>query len=101
MGWIIGQACGSKKNHRENPINYLEIIVSSENKQAIAQIEKFMKYLDQNVVGLLKGVDYADIDNIHIRYYDLSRRMKEIYQGNDLTEDKYAYIISQVKWIFK
>jgi hypothetical protein len=46
--------------------------------------------------GLNKNVQFANIDNIRIRYYDNFGRMKEIYKGNDLNEDKYGNIISQI-----
>ena len=79
-----------------NPSNYLEILVSSENKDANIQIEKFMKYTEQRFIGLQKGVKYINIDDIRIRYYNIARIMKDIYQGNDLSEDKYEYILSKI-----
>ena len=56
-----------------------------------------MQYVEQKVSGLLKDVNYANIENIQIRYYNNSGKINELYQGNDLTEDKYENIISQIK----
>ena len=97
MGWAIANACSSKECQRATPTNYLQILVSSGNQEAITQIKKFMQYVDQKVSGLLKDVNYANIKNIQIRYYNNSGKINELYQGNDLTEDKYENIISQIK----
>ena len=97
MGWAIANACSSKECQRATPTNYLQILVSSGNQEALTQIKKFMKYVEQKVSGLLKDVNYANIKNIQIRYYNDSGKLNELYQGNDLTEDKYENIISQIK----
>ena len=97
MGWAIANACSSKECQRATPTNYLQILVSSGNQEAITQIKKFMQYVEQKVSGLLKDVKYANIRNIQIRYYNNSGKINELYQGNDLTEDKYENIISQIK----
>ena len=97
MGWAITNACSSKECQRATPTNYLQILVSSGNQEAITQIKKFMQYVEQKVSGLLKDVNYANIKNIQIRYYNNSGKINELYQGNDLTEDKYENIISQIK----
>ena len=97
MGWAIANACSSKECQRATPTNYLQILVSSGNQEAITQIKKFMQYVEQRVSGLLKDVNYANIKNIQIRYYNNSGKINELYQGNDLTEDKYENIISQIK----
>lgn len=97
MGWAIANACSSKECQRATPTNYLQILVSSGNQEAITQIKKFMQYVEQKVSGLLKDVKYANIKNIQIRYYNNSGKINELYQGNDLTEDKYENIISQIK----
>ena len=55
-----------------------------------------MKYTEQRFIGLQKGVKYINIDDIRIRYYNIARIMKDIYQGNDLSEDKYEYILSKI-----
>ena len=97
MGWAIANACSSKECQRATPTNYLQILVSSGNQEAITQIKKFMQYVEQKVSGLLDDVNYANIKNIQIRYYNNSGKINELYQGNDLTEDKYENIISQIK----
>ena len=97
MGWAIANACSSKECQRATPTNYLQILVSSGNQEAITQIKKFLQYVEQKVSGLLKDVNYANIKNIQIRYYNNSGKINELYQGNDLTEDKYENIISQIK----
>ena len=96
MGWAINQACGQKQCQSANITNYLEIIVSSSNTQANAQIQQFIQYLEQNSKGINKGVRNADIDNIRIRYYDKTGKINEIYKGNDLNEDKYGNIMAQI-----
>ena len=97
MGWALNQACGPKECDRATPSNYLEVIVSSANKYAIAQVEKFLKYIEKNFNGVQKGVKHANINNIRIRYYNPSGKMDELYQGTDLDEDKYSSIVSQIK----
>ena len=97
MGWAINSACGSKQCQSATITNYLEVIVSSSNTQANAQIEQFMQYIDQNIKGINKSVRNADIDNIRIRYYDKTGKINEIYKGNDLSEDKYGNIIAQIE----
>ena len=97
MGWAIANACSSKECQRATHTNYLQILVSSGNQEALTQIKKFMQYVEQKVSGLLKDVNYANIKNIQIRYYNESGKLNELYQGNDLTEDKYENIISQIK----
>ena len=96
MGWAINQACGQKQCQSAKITNYLEIIVSSSNTQANAQIQQFIQYLEQNSKGINKGVRNADIDNIRIRYYDKTGKINEIYKGNDLNEDKYGNIMAQI-----
>ena len=96
MGWAINQACGQKQCQSANITNYLEIIVSSSNTQANAQIQQFIQYLEQNSKGINKGVRNADIDNIRIRYYDKTGKINEIYKGNDLNEDKYGNIMAHI-----
>ena len=96
MGWAINEACGQKQCQSANITNYLEIIVSSSNTQANAQIQQFIQYLEQNSKGINKGVRNADIDNIRIRYYDKTGKINEIYKGNDLNEDKYGNIMAQI-----
>ena len=96
MGWAINQACGQKQCQSANITNYLEIIVSSSNTQANAQIQQFIQYLEQNSKGINKGVRNANIDNIRIRYYDKTGKINEIYKGNDLNEDKYGNIMAQI-----
>ena len=96
MGWAINAACGPKEGQRANITNYLEIIVSSTNAQAITQIKQFMQYIEQNLKEINKNVTYADIDNIRIRYYDKTGKVNEIYRGYDLDEDKYGNIIAQI-----
>ena len=96
MGWAIDAACGPNESQRATTTNYLEIFVSSSNSKAMNQISQFIQYIEQNMKGLNKNVQFANIDNIRIRYYDNFGRMKEIYKGNDLNEDKYGNIISQI-----
>ena len=96
MGWAINQACGQKQSQSATITNYLEVIVSSSNTQANAQIEQFLQYLEKNIKGINKSVKNADIDNIRIRYYDKTGKINEIYKGNDLNEDKYGNIIAQI-----
>ena len=52
MGWAIANACSSKECQRATPTNYLQILVSSGNQEAITQIKKFMQYVEQKVSGL-------------------------------------------------
>ena len=96
MGWAIANACSNKGCERSTPTNYLEIYVSSSNKNAITQIGNFVQYIEKNSNGLKKDVKFININDIRIRYYDNTGKMKEIYQGNDLSEDKYENIISQI-----
>ena len=96
MGWAINAACGPKEGQRAKITNYLEIIVSSTNAQAITQIKQFMQYIEQNLKEINKNVTYANIDNIRIRYYDKTGKVNEIYRGYDLDEDKYGNIIAQI-----
>ena len=97
MGWAIANACGLNKDQKAIPSNYLEILVSSSNKNASTQGQNFIQYVEQNCKGLGKNMKFVNINNIRIRYYDNAGRMKEIYQGDDLTEDKYENIVSQIK----
>ena len=97
MGWAIANACSNKGCERSTPTNYLEILVSSTNQNAIAQIEKFMKYVEENISGLFKNVRYVNIKNIQIRHFDKAGKMNEVYKGEDLNEDKYENIISKIR----
>ena len=97
MGWAIANACSNKGCERSTPTNYLEILVSSANQNAIAQIEKFMKYVEENISGLFKNVRYVNIKDIQIRYFDKAGKMNEVYKGEDLNEDKYENIISKIR----
>ena len=97
MGWAIASAFSSKGCSRATPTNYLEIFVSSGNKEAITQIEKFLKYLDQNVGGIFRNVRYANIKNIQIRYFNRAGKMNILYVGNELSEDKFENIKSQIR----
>ena len=96
MGWAIANACGLNDHPKAIPTNYLEIYVSSSNKNAFTQIENFVQYIEKNSNGLKKDVKFININDIRIRYYDNTGKMKEIYQGNDLSEDKYENIITQI-----
>ena len=97
MGWAIANACSSKECQRATPTNYLQILVSSTNQEAITQIKNFLKYVDQKVSGIFKDINYANINNIQIRYFNNSGKMNVLYKDKDLTEDKYEKIISQIK----
>ena len=47
--------------------------------------------------GLLKNINYANINDIQVRYYNKSGKLNELYKGNELTEENYDNIISQIK----
>ena len=95
MGWVVASAC-SKDHRANNPINYLEIYVSSDNQESITQIQKFMQYLNNNITGINKEMKYANIKDIIIRFYDGSGSLNHIYQGNDLNEERYDEIITKL-----
>ena len=97
MGWAIANACSSKEGQKATPTNYLQILVSSGNKDALTQIEKFFKYVEEKMSGLLKNINYANINDIQVRYYNKSGKLNELYKGNELTEENYDNIISQIK----
>ena len=97
MGWAIASACSSKGCQRATPSKYLQVLVSSTNKEGITQIENFMKYVEQRISDLFKVVNYANIKNVQIRYFNSSGKMSELYKGDDLTEDKYENILSKLK----
>ena len=97
MGWAIANACSSKECPRATPTNYLQVIVSSGNKNALSQIEKFMKYVEEKISGLLKDINYANINDIQIRYFNKSGKLNELYKGSELTEENYDNIISKIK----
>ena len=97
MGWVIADAFCPSERQRANPNNYLEILVSSRDKESIAEIEKFMQYARENAPDILKGIKYANIKGINIRYIDKSGKLNEIYTGNSLNEEMYSDIISKIK----
>ena len=97
MGWVIADAFCPGERQRANPNNCLEIIVSSRDKEFIAEIEKFMQYARENAPGVLTGIKYANIKGINIRYTDKSGKLHEIYTGNSLNEEMYSDIISKIK----
>ena len=97
MGWAIKEACSPKQCDRVTPSNYLEVIVSSANKYAITQVEKFLQYIEKNFNGVSKGVKHANINDIRVRYYNPSGKLNELYQGTDLNEENYSSIVSQIR----
>ena len=59
MGWTKANNCSSKEwKDRFLIIIYLQILVSSVNQEALTQIKKFMKYIEQKFSDLLKDVNY-------------------------------------------
>ena len=97
MGWVIADAFCPKERARANPNNYLEILVSSRDKESIAEIEKFRGYARENAPDILTGIKYANIKGINIRYTDKTGKMNEIYTGNSLNDEMYSDIISKIK----
>ena len=97
MGWVIADAFCPSERQRANPNNCLEIIVSSSDKESIAEIEKFMQYARENAPEIITGIKYANIKGINIRYIDKSGKLNEIYTGNSLNEEMYSDIISKIK----
>ena len=97
MGWVIADAFCPKERTRANPNNCLEILVSSSDKESIAEIEKFMQYARENAPEIITGIKYANIKGINMRYTDKSGKLNEIYTGNNLNEEMYSDIISKIK----
>ena len=56
-----------------------------------------MKYVEQKISGLLKDINYANINDIQIRYFNKSGKLNELYKGSELTEENYDNIISKIK----